>query len=187
MNVLKFNQFVNEAKADKNTSIDLLIKLLKEKPEIKMGNTFPDEKGAYSIAGIKKYFKENGLSTEDADDILYRLHNEKEFKAKYKTSSFNAKNYYYDGNYPYRYMDLTDEEVSKIKAKLESESKEQAKPKIQQRIDVKKKSENTKKAKEEAKELGKAKRSVERATPKKTAAKKPTPAKKTAPKKDEEK
>ena len=181
--VLKFGDFINEGKGkDKNALIALLFKLLQDKPEIKSGSTFPNEKGAYSMSGIKKYFIENGYTREDADDALYQVGQDKDAKAKLK--HFSVKNHYYNESYPYHYMDLSSTEVAKLKAKLEEESMEQSKPKLASREALKKKqAEVTKKApakkapakapvdktieKKPAKD-----KTIERKAPKKTATKK---------------
>ncbi len=172
--VLKFGDFINEGKGkDKNALIALLFKLLQDKPEIKVGSTFPSEKGAYSMSGIKKYFIDNGYTREDADDTLYQLGQDKEAKAKVK--HFSAKNHYYNESYPYHYMGLSSTEVTKLKAKLEEESMEQSKPKLASREAVKKKqSEMTKKApaKKTIERKAPKDKTIERKAPKKTAAKK---------------
>lgn len=136
--VLKFIEFINEAKAkDKKIIIDLLFKLLEDKPKIKLDSkTYPDEKDAYSLAGIKKYFKEHGLTSGDADDAFYYLEEDKESKAKVK--HFVAKNFNYSQNVPYNYVGLTSTQVEKLKSKIEAESKELAKPEIEKREDNKK-------------------------------------------------
>jgi len=180
--VLKYSQFINEAKKDKNAMVDLLVKMLKDKPKIEMGKTFPSEKDAYTIAGIKKYFADHGMTKDNADDALYHIHNDKEFKdVKSKLKHFSAKNHYYNQSYPYHYMELTAEEVSKLKEKYESDSKEQAQPEIEKREASKKKSIDIEKEKVDKKvEAKKAKaadpkdKTTERKVPAKPRAKKTT-------------
>jgi len=136
--VLKYSQFINEAKKDKNALVDLLVKMLKDKPKIEMGKTFPPEKDAYTLSGIKKYFTDHGMTKDNADDALYYIANDSEFKdIKSKLKHFSAKNHHYNESYPYYYMDLTD--VSKLKDKIEAESKELAKPEVEKRETTKKK------------------------------------------------
>lgn len=176
--VLKYSQFINEAKKDKNAMVDLLVKMLKDKPKIEMGKTFPSEKDAYTIAGIKKYFEQHGMTKDNADDALYYISNDKEFKdVKSKLKHFSVKNHYYNESYPYHYMDLTAEEISKLKEKYEEESKEQSKPEMEKREANKKKLmsiEKEKMAKKaEAKKTSKDK-TTERKAPAKTRAKKTT-------------
>lgn len=117
--ILKYGDFITEAKAkDKGAIVDLLIKLLEEKPKVTLsGKTFPDEKDAYTLAGIKKYFRDHGFTSEDADDAFYYLGQDKTKKDKVK--HFRAKNFHYDENYPYHYVDLTAAEVEKVKARIE--------------------------------------------------------------------
>lgn len=131
--ILKFIEFINEAKAkDKKVIIDLLFKLLEDKPKVKLDSkSYPDEKDAYSLAGIKNYFKEHGLTSGDADDAFYYLEQDKERKSKVK--HFGAKNFNYDQNVPYNYIGLTDDQVEKLKSRIEAESKELAKPEIEKR------------------------------------------------------
>jgi hypothetical protein len=168
--VLKYSQFINEAKKDKNALVDLLVKMLKDRPKIEMGKTFPTEKDAYTIAGIKKYFVEHGMTKENADDALYYIANDKEFKdIKSKLKNFSAKNHHYNVSYPYHYMDLTAGEVSKLKEKIETESKELAKPELEKREATKKRLLTAAKEKEDKKAERK---TTERKTPSKRVSKK---------------
>ena len=49
-----------ESITKKSRSSEEFHKLLEEKPKVTMsGKTFPDEKDAYTLAGIKKYFRDN--------------------------------------------------------------------------------------------------------------------------------
>lgn len=138
--VLKFVEFITEAKSkDKNALVELLLKLLQDKPLVKLtGGNFPDEKDAYSLAGVKKYFKDNGFTAQDADDAYYYLNQDKEKKSKVKT--LRAKNLFYNEVYPYDYMDLTSNEVSVVKNRIENLSKESSKSEIEKRSLTKKKS-----------------------------------------------
>ena len=136
--VLKYSQFVNEAKKDKNAMVDLLVKILKDKPKIELGKSV--EKDAYTIAGIKKYFDEHGMTKDNADDAMYAISNDKEFKdVKAQLKYFSAKNFGHNTSYPYHYIGLTAEEVTKVKEKIESSSKESSKEEIEKREVVKKK------------------------------------------------
>ena len=119
--ILKYGDFITEAKAkDKGAIVDLLIKILEEKPKVTLsGKTFPDEKDAYTLAGIKKYFKEHGLSPEDVDDAFYYLAQDKTKKDKVK--HFTAKNFHYDERYPYHYIGLSSTEVEKVKERIEKD------------------------------------------------------------------
>lgn len=145
--VLKFVEFITEAKSkDKNALVELLLKLLQDKPLVKLtGGNFPDEKDAYSLAGVKKYFKDNGFTAQDADDAYYYLNQDKEKKSKVKT--LRVKNLFYNEVYPYDYMDLTSNEVSVVKNRIENLSKESSKSEIEKRSLTKKKSLVDRKAK----------------------------------------
>ena len=136
--VLKYVEFINEAKAkDKKAIVDLLFKLLEEKPKVEMNSkTFPDEKDAYTLAGVKKYFRDHGFTSADGDDAFYYLAQDKERNSKVK--HFRAKNFHYDENCPYNYVGLTQAEVEKVKARIEKESSEMAKPEIEKREAAKK-------------------------------------------------
>ena len=165
--ILKYGDFITEAKAkDKGAIVDLLIKLLEEKPKVTLsGKTFPDEKDAYTLAGIKKYFRDHGFTSEDVDDAFYYLGQDKDKKSKVK--HFNAKNFHYDENYPYHYIGLTQAEVDKVKERIEKESQEMAKPEIEKRQAAKKKHVAAAKERE-------AKKADKKTTERKTPAKKTT-------------
>ena len=168
--VLKYSQFINEAKKDKNALVELLVKMLKDKQKIEMGKAFPTEKGAYTIAGIKKYFSEHGMTKDNADDALYYINNDKEFKdVKSKLKHFSAKNSHYNENYPYYYMDLNEDEAKKVKQTIEKESAEMAKPEIEKRELAKKRHLVAAKEKEAKKAE---KKTTERKTPTKRTTKK---------------
>jgi hypothetical protein len=162
--ILNFDDFINEAKKNKDESIDLLLKFFKEKPSIKFDSkTFPDEKDIYTLAGIKKYFVENGLEKGDVDSALYTIRNNKEYK-QHKIEIAYAKNYHYDKQQPYLYMNLSKDQVDKAVEKLEAASKEMSKGEIEKREASKKKPATAKKT----------------AAKKTTTAKKPTTARKTS-------
>lgn len=136
--ILKFTEFLFEAKGkNKEELINLLFKFLEQKPKVEKTGNYPSEKGAYNRASVKKYFRDNGFTSEDADSALYYIENDKTKKEKLK--SFSAKNYHYDQSVVYYYTDLTESEVQKIKAKLEEDSKEISKSAIEKRESVKKK------------------------------------------------
>lgn len=126
--ILRYNEFLNEAKKAKGLSIDLLVKLFKDKPVVKLNSkSFPDQKDIYSTAGIKKYFNENGFTSTDADDAIYSISNAP-YKSKYKVDHVNVRNHHFDENYPHMYMDMTEEEVKKAKDDLEKKSADMSKP-----------------------------------------------------------
>ena len=149
-NILKFNEFVNESKAsekkDKNT--DIVISMLKDKPVVKIeSETYPDQKDAYSLAGIKKYCKEKGVSSADVDAVINKLQNDKESDLK----TIKIKNFHYNEMNPHFYIGLTEDKVKKVKDDLEAESKEMSKPEIAKKDAIKKKVEAIAKEKKEKK------------------------------------
>jgi hypothetical protein len=163
--VLNFNDFINEAKKNKDESIELLLKFFKEKPSIKFDSkSFPDEKDIYTLAGIKKYFRDKGFDNKDVDDALYHIRTNKEYK-QHKVEISYAKNYHYDKQQPYLYMNLSKDQVDKAVEKLEAASKEMSKGEIEKRETVKKKP------------------VAKKTTAKKTTEKKPTTARKTTTRK----
>lgn len=165
MDVLKFGDFITEAKKDKSGIIVLLIKVLKEKPTIKLDSkNLPDEKDAYSLAGLKKYFRENGHTSQDVDDAFYYLNNNKEYKNKHKIESFGVKNQNSKLNTVYYYLDLKKEDAEKLKNKIKEESIEKSKPAMEKKAARKKAVVGEKGKKEVAKKT----RSVERKVPKKS-------------------
>lgn len=121
-----------EARKDKQLLIDTVIKLLENKPQVKVGDT--TYKGIYSLAAIKQYFKNNNLTAQNADDALYAIQSEKKLK------NVKVKDFKTNSTFPCYYMDLTADEADKLKDKLETESEKSAKPEIEKRAELKKKS-----------------------------------------------
>lgn len=173
--ILKFGQFIKEAKeaqeaqdkkeTKKDKSIDLLKKLLKSKTTIEMSDKWPVEKALYSLSGIKKYFKDNGLTNNDADQAIHKLQSEKGGELK----SVSVKNHYYGDSHPYYYITLSKEEAEVAKKKMEDWSKENSKAEIEKKKEISKKAEEGKKSK--AEEM-KAKRAKATTTTKKTVKRK---------------
>jgi hypothetical protein len=154
-NIMKFGEFIKEAKeaqskgeTKKDKSIELLTKLLKSKTKIEMGDKWPTEQGIYSLAGIKRYFKDNGLTNNDADQAVNKLQADKKSEIK----SVSVKNHHYGDTYPYFYISLSKSEADEAKKKMEDWSKEVAKPEIEKKKEMAKRAEEVKKSKaEEAK------------------------------------
>lgn len=149
-NVLKFADFIKEAKeaqeakeTKKDKAVELLKKLLKSKTVVEMSEKWPEEKGAYSLAGIKRYFKDNGLTNNDAEQAVNKLQNEKGGELK----SISVKNYHYGDSHPYFYITLSKEDADMAKKKMEDWSKEGAKPEIEKKKELAKKAEEAKKEK----------------------------------------
>jgi hypothetical protein len=164
--VLKFEEFIKEAKeaqdkveSKKDKSVELLTKLLKSKTKIEMSDKWPTEQGIYSLSGVKRYFKDNGLTNNDADQAVNKLQGDKKSGIK----SVKVKNFHYGETYPYFYISLSDSEATEAKKKMEDWSKEQAKPEIEKKKELSKKEEAVKKLKAEE---SKAKRARKTTTPK---------------------
>lgn len=172
MDVLKFGDFIVESKKDKSVIVDLLIKVLKEKPLIKIDSkTMPDEKGAYSLAGLKKYFRENGHTSQDVDDAFYCINNDKEYKKKYDIEYFGVRSQKSTLNTIYHYIDIPKDDVNKLKEKIKEEVALKSKPE-DERVATMRKKAMGEKAKELAKkENAKKSRTTERKNPKKVAKK----------------
>lgn len=130
--IKKFDQFILEAKGKKEDNTSLVIKLLDEKPTIKM--TEQDEKGAYSLAAIKKYFRENGKTNDQADEAIYTLNKSKSTQLDH----VSVKSFKFNGSIPLYYKGLTKEESLKIKEDYEEKSKEINKDFIEKKKEVKK-------------------------------------------------
>jgi len=163
--ILKFTDFINEARKSKKEITDLLGELFSKKPAVKVSDK--TQKGIYSLAGIIQYFKDNGMSSQNATDALY--HFDKEF-AKLEKGELNKtaddkndkeltktiKNVSVEDSklgkkYPYYYVDLTKEQADKIKSELEKDSKEKAAPELAKRAEMRKKSAALSKEKKEKK------------------------------------
>lgn len=130
--VFNFKDFcLFEARKDKQLITDTVVKLLEDKPQVKVGDNV--YKGIYSLAAIKQYFKNNNLTAQNADDAIYALQSDKKLK------NIKVKDFKTNSTYPCYYMDLTQDEASKMKEKLEADSEEKAKPEIAKRDEIKKK------------------------------------------------
>ena len=145
--IFKFHEFLAEAKKDKKSIVDLLTDLLTKKPSVKVGDV--SHKGIYPQSAIINFFKENGMTLQNATDAMYAYNNDRSFKGKMK--HVQVKNFKTKSNYPYYYMDLTEAEVSKLKEEIENANKEKAAPEIAKREEVKKKAAAAAKEKKERK------------------------------------
>lgn len=130
--VFNFKDFcLFEARKDKQLLTSTVVKLLEDKPQVKVGDNV--YKGIYSLAAIKQYFKNNNLTAQNADEAIYALQSDKKLK------NIKVKDFKTNSTYPCYYMDLTQDEASKMKEKLEADSEEKAKPEIAKRDEIKKK------------------------------------------------
>ena len=152
--ILKFTDFINEARKSKKEITDVLGELFSKKPAVKVSDK--TQKGIYSLAGIIQYFKDNGMSSQNATDALY--HFDKEFakrekeelnkttddkndkKLTKKIKNVSVEDSKLGKKYPYYYVDLTKEQADEIKSELEKDSKEKAAPELAKRAEIRKKS-----------------------------------------------
>jgi phage regulator Rha-like protein len=114
MGIKKFDEFIiNEAKSA-DCSEDIL-KFFEEKPHVNVDSEkWPNEKDAYSLHGLKTYFK-GKFSNKDIDSALHKLLNAKG-KSGLKVISF--KNPLYKNDWVVLwYLDITEEKVEKLKEK----------------------------------------------------------------------
>jgi hypothetical protein len=131
-NVLKYEKFLESKKDD---LVELLTKLFTDKPLVKTKSEFyPDEKGAYSLSGIKNYFVSKGKSKDGAEQAVFTLKNDKKVDLKH----FELNNPLYGKN-PYYYMDMTNEEADKIKSDYSTEVKKLTKSEVDKLKDLKSK------------------------------------------------
>jgi len=145
--IFKFHEFLAEARKDKKSLTDLLEDLLTKKPSVKVGDV--SQKGIYSLSGIINFFKDNGMTLQNATDAIYAYQNDRGLKGKMK--SVSIKDFKNKSSYPYYYMDLTEAEANKIKEEIESKNKEKAAPEIAKRQELKKKASAAAKEKKERK------------------------------------
>jgi hypothetical protein len=143
--ILKFYEFVNEARKDKDTLVETLIKLLTNKPTVKTKSM--DHKDIYSMAAIIQYFNNNDMTNKNATDALHALQNDKELKSKLK--DINVKDFKNKTSNPYYYMDLTDAKAESVKSKIEEKLKKEAEPELAKRAELRKKTAAVAKEKKE--------------------------------------
>jgi hypothetical protein len=132
--ILKFYEFINEARKDKATLMDTLVKLLTDKPTVKTKSM--DHKDIYSMSAITQYFKDNGMTNQNATDALYSIQNDRELKSKLKNIS--VKDFKNNVSNPYYYMDLAESKAISAKKKIEEISKKEAEPQLAKKAEVKK-------------------------------------------------
>jgi hypothetical protein len=162
--ILKFGNFINEAKKNKDEIVEILTRLFKDKISVKTTNM--TQKGLYSMSGIMSYFKEKGLSSQNATDALYAYQNTADLKKDLK--SISVKDYKNNTSNPYYYTSITKEEAEKIKEKIELDSKESSKAEIDKRAQAKKRAADISKKTVPAKKTAAKKtpaKSIERKTP----------------------
>lgn len=120
--IFNFKYFcLNEARKDKKFLIDTLDDLLTKKVSVEMKSGL-SQKDIYSTAAIIQYFKDQGLTSQNATDALNAFQNDKELKKDLK--SISIRDTKLKANYPYFYKKLSDTEANKIKEKIEKSLKE---------------------------------------------------------------
>lgn len=160
MEIKKYDQFVNEAKKD--DAKEEIVQMLKKKPTVtKTNNYWPTEKGIYSQAAMISYLKDKYTNHQ----VLGGLHDLNTDK-KSGIKSIMVRNYHYKENYPYYYMDMTEEEAKKVKDSYEEKNEIISKEKKKV---VKKEEPKKEEPKKEPKKASKKedKKDVKKATPKK--------------------
>jgi hypothetical protein len=127
--IKKFDEFTFESKSTKNKEDNalLLIKLLNDKPTVKLPSR--NEKGAYSLAGAKKYFRDNGKTNDQCDDAFYNLRKDKSNKMEV----VSVKDHKYNESIPFYYMGLSKSEASSLKEDYEKDSLDKNKGHIEKK------------------------------------------------------
>jgi hypothetical protein len=132
--IFNFKYFcLNEARKDKKFLIDTLDDLLTKKVSVEMKNGL-SQKDIYSTSAIIQYFKDQGLTSQNATDALNAFQNDKDLKKDLK--SITIRDAKLKANYPYFYKKLSDAEANKIKEKIEKSSKEM--PEVKKSTEAKK-------------------------------------------------
>jgi hypothetical protein len=131
----KYNQYVllnekKDVKAEKADIEEKIMKLLKEKPEVKGSDKWPDCKGIYSLAAIKKYV--GGEDNMKIDQVFNDMRDDEKIKhIRIKINAF--------GVYPYFYYEdhTSKEEAEKCKASMEKSQppvEKKNKPKVEVKV-----------------------------------------------------
>ena len=118
----KYNEHINEAakkdmKAEKSGVEEKIMKLFKEKPEIKGTGNWPDAKCIYGLSNIKKYVGGDAQVDQIFQDMRTAKGN--------KIASVKVKILQYNETYPYFYDEdhTTKEEAEECKKKMEASQK----------------------------------------------------------------
>jgi hypothetical protein len=124
MEIQKYSDFIiNEARVKKEEIIDKLLDLFKKKPHVEM-DRLSNEKGLYSLSGMKKYL--SNYTTLQVDQALHDIRNDKSIDLKVIRVFINV----WDESIPYYYMDLTEAEAKKIKSEYEEQEMKKNKEEI---------------------------------------------------------
>jgi len=128
----RYDDILNEKKdmkAEKSAIETKIYDLFKSKPSIAGGPKWPDSKGIYSLANIKKYVGGDSLKVDQAFGDM---------KKDSKIKSISVKNSAYNETYPYYYHEdhTSKEESEKCKASMEKNQKPAEKyvaPKVEEK------------------------------------------------------
>ena len=124
----KYNDHVlnekKDMKAEKLAIENKILKLFKDKPEIKSGEKWPDAKCIYGLANIKKYVGGDNLKVD-------QIFNDLKAKDK-KIKSISVRISAYKESYPFYYYEdyTTKEEAEKCKVDMEKSQKPDEKKKV---------------------------------------------------------
>ena len=91
-------------------TINDIMQMLLDRPEVKTTEFWPDECGLYTLSGIKRYMKAKGYSHDMTDQAMYQIANDK----KLIISFVRIKNNKYNETYPYYYKDLSEKELNDL-------------------------------------------------------------------------
>lgn len=117
MNIINCTDFINEARVSKDDVVAALLDMFKSKPLVKM-EKHPDEKGMYSIGGMKKYLSDYKPMT--VSNALFAIKDDK----KVKLESIYVSHEWSKDRVPYWYIGLSKEEATKLKENYEKQGKE---------------------------------------------------------------
>lgn len=182
--IKKYFDFVNEAKKapgeKKEKATELvaeIIKMLNACPTVEMTNDWPNEKHAYTLAGIKKYMKTKGFTTTEVDDAMTKIANDKTNDVK----NVKVEVAKYNEEYPYYFIekDMDKYAIVEYYEGLQKDLKDKMSAK---KAEIAKAHAGKKKDAEVAKIEKKAKAVTKKAAPKKEGEEKKAPAKKAAAK-----
>lgn len=125
MEIKKYSDFIlNEARVAKDEVKEALIDMLKKKPKVEM-TTLPDEKGIYSLAGLKSHLGEKYNNTA-IGNALIDLQNDKKSGLGVVSAYISV----WKKKVPYWYIGLTEAEAKKIATQYEKEEAEKNKKQV---------------------------------------------------------
>jgi hypothetical protein len=101
-------------------NIELLKKFLNDKPKVSFedSTSFPSEEKIYTIAGMKRFFRSQGLTNAELDEAFYKIQNDNSIVL----NNVKVYNHTYKQSFPYFYMGEIDN-LKKITESLENSLK----------------------------------------------------------------